>query len=249
MTLGIPAHRINLFHNGVDTEAFQPLKQGKRFRHDINVPAGTILVGFAGRLEYEKGPDLFLRAADRIHAELPHVHFVIVGDGSMMKELKHMRKQMRLEQHIHFANWSTNMAEVYPAFDIMAHTSRSDGTSLVLLEAMSCGKAVVGMGVGGVKEMIENEHTGMLVRRDDWESLAGQIVQLLQQPKLLKSMGAEARKRIQEHFNVVNNAHKTAALLKYIARSACGKLHGKSNGEQFPVMNGKLSLKATAGKQ
>jgi glycosyltransferase involved in cell wall biosynthesis len=246
LALGVPSRKVNLFHNGVDTEAFQPGKSRKKFRDLLNVPVGAPLVGFVGRLEPEKGPDLFLRGAGYIHDILPDVHFAIVGEGSMLKKLKQMTRQMRLEQHVHFANWSANTAEVYPAFSLVAHSSRSDGTSLVLLEAMACGKPVVGMAVGGVREMIENEHTGMLVEPNDPEALGNQIVQLLEQPKLLKGMGTAARKRVEEHFNAKINAHKTAALLKYVATGSGEKLNGHNRGEHLPVVNGNGSLKIAA---
>jgi glycosyltransferase involved in cell wall biosynthesis len=247
LALGVPPERVNLFHNGVDTKLFQPGGQGKKFRAHINVPDDAILVGFVGRLEPEKGPDLFVRAAGVIHHLLPQVHFAVVGDGSMLKKLKKLSKQLGIGDHIHFADWSSDTAEVYPAFDIMAHTSRSDGTSLVLLEAMACGVPVVGMAVGGVREMIENEHTGMQVPANDWEALGQQITQLLEQPKLVKAMGAAARKRVEENFNAVDTAKKTAALLKYAATSAEDKLN---SGEQAAVNgNGALKIAAQASHQ
>jgi glycosyltransferase involved in cell wall biosynthesis len=219
LALGVPAERVNLFHNGVDVEAFNPGKSGKKLRDLINVPAGNTLVGFVGRLEHEKGPDLFMRAAGYVRDVLPEVQFVIVGDGSMLKKLGQMCKQMRLDRHVHFVDWSTDTADVYPALDLMAHTSRSDGTSLVLLEAMACGRPAVGMAVGGVREIIENEHTGMLVEPNDWEALGTQIIQLLEQPRLLKSMGAAARKRVEENFNVLTTNRRTADLLRHVALS------------------------------
>ncbi len=216
LTLGVPPGRVNLFHNGVDTDVFQARASGEKLRQLINLDGQAVLVGFVGRLEHDKGPDLFLRAAGRIHELQPTTHFAVVGNGSMQKELTEMRKKLGLEQHLHFIDWSTDPAEIYPAFDLLAHTSRNDGTSLVLLEAMACGVPVVGMAVGGVREMIENEHTGMLVEPNDWESLGNQVVTLLEQPQLLHSMGRAARTRVEDHFNVQLNTGKTANLLRQL---------------------------------
>jgi glycosyltransferase involved in cell wall biosynthesis len=242
LALGVPPERVNLFHNGVDIEAFNPGKSGKKLRDIINVPASSTLVGFVGRLEHEKGPDLFLRAAGYVHNVLPNVHFLIVGAGTMLKNLEQMRKQMRLERHLHFADWAADIADVYPAFDLMAHTSRSDGTSLALLEAMACGLPVVGMAVGGVREMIENEHTGMLVEPNDWEGMGIQIIQLLEQPKLLKTMGAAARKRVEEHFNVLTNTRKTATLLQHVAFSWKNEQKSNKNHKVSHALKGNGSL-------
>ncbi len=242
LALGVPAERVNLFHNGVDTEIFTPGKSGKKLRDLINIPTGSTLVGFVGRLEHEKGPDLFVRAAGHVHHILPDVHFVVIGAGSMLQQLERMCKQMRMERHLHFVDWSTDTADVYPAFDLMAHTSRSDGTSLVLLEAMASGRPVVGMAVGGVREMIANEHTGMLVEPNDCEAFANQIVQLLKQPKLLKSMGAAARKRVEENFNVLTNTRKTADLLRNVALSGKNGQKSRNNYKVQHAINGNGSL-------
>ena len=239
LALGVPAERVNVFHNGVDIEAFTPGKTGEQLRNLINVPAGATLVGFVGRLEYDKGPDLFLRSAGHIHELLPDVHFAVAGAGSMLKRLEQLRKQMRLEAHLHFVDWSTNTADVYPAFDLMAHTSRNDGTSLVLLEAMACGKPVVGMAVGGVREIIENEHAGMLVEPNDWEAFGNQVIQLLEQPTLLKLMGAAARKRVEEHFNVTTNTTLAANVLRRVASSSGHESKDNHPHKQSQAVNGK----------
>lgn len=238
LALGVPPERVNLFYNGVDTRDFSPGKSGKKLRDAINVSASSTLIGFVGRLEYEKGPDLFLSAAHYIHNILPNVHFAVVGDGSMLKKLRQMCKQFRLDHHLHFLDWSTDIGDVYPAFDLVAHTSRNDGTSLVLLEAMACGRPVVGMAVGGVREIIENEHTGMLVAPGDWEALGIQIIQLLEQPQLLKSMGIAARDRVEEHFNVLTNTRQTSDLLRQVALSRDIDQKGKNKYKVSQGLNG-----------
>ena len=241
LALGVPKERVNLIHNGVDPDVFNPNKSGKKFRELMGIPATATLVGFVGRLEHEKGPDLFLRAADYIHHLRPEVHFAIVGDGSMREKLGAMSRQMRLGRQLHFADWATDTAAVYPSFDIVAHTSRSDGTSLVLLEAMACGRPVVGMGIGGVREIIENEHGGMLVEPGDWEGLGNQVLSLLKQPDLLKKMGVAARRRIEEKFTVLSNSLQTADLLRKVGALAKSENMFKANHHVFSNGNG-LSL-------
>ncbi|MCW3089344.1 MAG: glycosyltransferase family 1 protein [Ferruginibacter sp.] len=243
LALGVPAERVNLFHNGVDVQAFHPAKSGEKLRHLINVPGSATLIGFVGRLEPDKGPDLFLRSAGHVHELLPDVHFAVVGAGSMLNRLRQMTRQMRLEDHLHFVDWSTDTAEVYPAFDLMAHSSRNDGTSLVVLEAMASGRPVVGMAVGGVREMIGNEHTGMLVEPNDWEALGNQVVRLLEEPLVLKSMGAAARKRVEENFNVSINTRRTADLLYQVALSWHDAHESRSNYKISQALDGNGSLK------
>jgi glycosyltransferase involved in cell wall biosynthesis len=136
LAMGVPSERVNLVHNGVNLDTFTSNNRSGEIRDAINVPHDTPLIGFVGRLEHEKGPDLFLRVAEYIHRQIAGAHFLVVGEGSMLGQLKEMCVQRQLEQHVHFLGWWKDTKEVYSALDILAHTTRSDGTSLVLLEAM-----------------------------------------------------------------------------------------------------------------
>lgn len=230
LAMGLPPERLNLVRNGVDTAVFTPDRTGDELRMAIGVPPGTPLVGFVGRLEYEKGPDMFLRAAHHVHRVRPDVHFVIVGEGVMRKHLEDMCGHLRLEQQVHFAGWWTNTLDVYPSLDLLVHTSRSDGTSLVLLEAMSCGCPTIGLAVGGVAEIIENERTGFLAGSGDWEGIGFRILQLLEQPDRVLGMKAAARARVKQHFNVVTNTQRLAHILRHIA-------FVRVNGQRFANNN------------
>jgi glycosyltransferase involved in cell wall biosynthesis len=220
LAMGVPPEKVNLVRNGVDTAALIFDPKNNELRNYINLDKSIPLIGFVGRLEHEKGPDLFIRAADYVHQHRPEVHFAIAGEGSMRGELEEMCVRMRLNQHVHFVNWWTKPVSLYSGLDILAHTSRSDGTSLVLLEAMSCTRPTVAIAVGGVREIIENESTGMLAGAGDWEDVGIKIIQLLDEPHRMKMIGAAGRTRIEEHFNVVKNTCRTAEVLRRIAN--CG---------------------------
>jgi glycosyltransferase involved in cell wall biosynthesis len=216
LAMGVPANRVHRVPNGVDPTVFTPDRTCAELFNAINVPKGTPLIGFVGRLEHEKGPDLFLRAAEHIHYTRPDVHFVIVGNGSIRKQLDDLCKHFQLEQNVHFVGWM-DPTEVYPALDLLVHTSRSDGTSLVLLEAMASECPTVGLAIGGVREIIENESTGVLVGAGDWEGIGIKVLELLDQPKKMKNMGVAARTRVQHFFDVRKNTLKIAEVLHNIA--------------------------------
>lgn len=238
LSMGVPAERVSLIRNGVDTTVFTPDRSGHELRNAINVPRDTPLIGFVGRLDHEKGPDLFLRAAEYVHHLLPNVHFVIVGDGPMRKQLYNMCVHLRLKRQVHFAGWWTNTANIYPALDLLVHTSRSDGTSLVLLEAMSCACPVVALGVGGVPEIIENESTGLLVGIHDWEDVGIRIIQLLKQPERLRSMGTAARARMQQLFDLGTNIRRTTEVLRNVASDSVNGQRFANNG----ILGGRASF-------
>jgi glycosyltransferase involved in cell wall biosynthesis len=219
LAMGIAPERLYLVRNGVDTSVFTYEPTTFDLHGSINVAKDTRLVGFVGRLEHEKGPDMFIRAAEYVHCTYPDVHFVIAGEGCMRDQLEKMCIQMRIDKYVHFIGWHPNPAALYSNLDILAHTSRSDGTSLVLLEAMACSRPTVGIAVGGVREIIENESTGMLAGEGDWEEVGIKIIQLLQEPDRMKIMGEAARVRLEQLFDVAKNTLRTAEVLRKVASS------------------------------
>jgi len=218
LAMGVPAERLALIHNGVDLDVATPEDNVEAFRQAVGIPLDAPLVGFVGRLEWEKGPDYFVRAAQRVHQTRPDVHFVLVGQGRMEGDLKALIEQFGMSDRVHLAGPRTNMAEVYPAFNVMAQTSRNEGLPMVLLEAMAHSRPVVAMIVGGVREIVENERTGLIVSPDHWEGVAERLLELMNAPERLPAMGWAARQRVETLFDLKLSAQLTADLLRQMVR-------------------------------
>jgi glycosyltransferase involved in cell wall biosynthesis len=88
MSVGLTPESVSLVPNGIDLAVYHPGSADRaHFRDAIQVPRDALLVGFVGRLAWEKGPDKFLKVADYILQRRPDVHFALIGTGSMEKEL------------------------------------------------------------------------------------------------------------------------------------------------------------------
>ena len=231
LAAGILADAVSLIPNGVDTDRFTPQRSGAAFREALGVPPEAPLVGFVGRLALEKGPDKFVQAAGRIHRQLPEVHFVLVGEGALDNQLREMISQMGLKDRVHLAGTHHSTETVYPAFDLLLQTSRSEAMPLVLLEGMACGCPIVALGVGGVAELIESGTNGILVSPGawsyiaspypgDWEGVAAAAIDLLGQPARLKQMGQAGRQRAEEVFDIRHSVRETAAVFQRLVRPA-----------------------------
>jgi glycosyltransferase involved in cell wall biosynthesis len=215
LALGIPVDYLNLVRNGVNPAIFTPqYEEGAQLRNLLNIPDSATVIGFVGRLAHEKGPDLFLKVAELIHHQKPDIHFVVVGEGDMLKELNKMCVALQQLDYIHFLKWHQDTRVVYASFDMLLHTSRSDGTSLVLLEAMACGIPTVAINVGGIPEIVEHGVTGLLA--NTWEDVAAQALYLIENIALQKEMSVAARERVMRFFNVKVNTEKTAGILQKI---------------------------------
>ena len=240
IAMGISANRLHTVRNGIDISKFSREKNDDSFRKMIGVSPTDVLIGFVGRLDHEKGPDQFLKAARMIHDKKPNIHFVMVGEGAMVKELDKLCLDLQLSKWVHFVKWQEANWTVYPALDFLAHTSRSDGTSLVLLEAMACGIPTVAIRVGGVPEIVEHGTTGLLA--NDWEGVAENILYLLEKPLLVEKMKTASVKRVQTHFNVKTNTEKVAEIIAHLAMR-------HQNGYSLPqeVLKGRSRNKIISG--
>lgn len=218
--LGLGALPDRLVHipNGVDTSLFSSGKDSTAFRELMGIPTAAPLIGFVGRLEHEKGADLFLLIADQLHKNFPEAHFVMAGTGAMHNELLMRSKQLGLDGNLHFAGWCNDTTAIYPALDVMVQTTRSDGTSLVVLEAMASSCPVAALAVGGVPELVESGTTGVLAAPEDWHGLANLIGFMLGDRLKLREMGLAARQRVEKLFELRENVRRTAAVLQHAAR-------------------------------
>ncbi len=247
LAAGVPDERLTLIHNGVNLNLFKPERRGSNFRQQFGIPAAAPLIGFIGRLAWEKGPDKFVQMAARIHNHLPRAHFAMVGEGPLEDEISELITRMKAGHFVHMAGLQTKPWEIYPEFDLFAQTSRSEAMPLALLEAMACGLPVIAMSVGGVAELVEAGTTGILVSPGDWpgvgspypgdwEGVAAAMLELLAQPEKLKRMGEAGRKRVEEKFDLRHSTRRTAELFQRLVRSGSQLQEGWQT--LWPSMNG-----------
>jgi glycosyltransferase involved in cell wall biosynthesis len=218
MALGLPIDRISLIMNGVDVKNFVPGRDGCAWRQTQQIPLDVPLVGFVGRMSFEKGPDLFVHLARHIHALRPDVHFVIVGEGPLEGDVKNLVHEYALENIVHLAGLGKDMGTIYPAFDVQAVTSRVEGLPFALLEGMACGIPSAALAVGGVAEIIEVGTTGITAAAEDWGGLGNGLVKMLEDPLHMKSMGEAARKRVEENFDLYNSLRLTSNLFRSLLK-------------------------------
>jgi glycosyltransferase involved in cell wall biosynthesis len=196
--IGRPPGSVDAIHNGVPDVRLAPLP---RLR-----PEPTL--GFVGRLADEKGPDLLLEAA----ARLPGCAVVLVGDGPDRARLERLATKLGLEDRTVFTGWSDDVRRLLPTFDIVVQPSRREGFGLTLVEAMLAERPVVAADVGGVREVVVDGDTGLLVPPEDAAAVAAAAARLLADPEERRTMGAKGRARALERFTADAMARRFAAV-------------------------------------
>jgi len=120
-------------------------------RGQLGWPKDCKVVGFVGRLEPVKGPDLFLEVVRKANSNL---RFVLVGTGSMFDQLAQQIVDSALGNRVAMLGEVEDARPYIEALDVVALTSRHEGTPMVVLEAASAGVPVVAFNVGGVSDLL-----------------------------------------------------------------------------------------------
>ncbi len=207
----IDPNKIVVIPSSIRLEEFNRQVDPDKKRKELGIKSYEKIVGYVGRLDYQKGLVYLLEAAKIIIQNLPNVRFVIIGDGPQRNELKEKAKSLGIIKNIIFAGFKSNVSEFYSLFDITVLPSLYEGLPVVPMESMAYEKPVIATKVGGVPEEVINEETGLLVPPGDFRSLADAIIRLLQNDDLRREMGKKGKKLVEKRYNnkQMVKAHKT----------------------------------------
>lgn len=160
------------------------------------------VVAFVGRLTAIKQPGLFLEAAARVANTEPRAKFLVAGSGEMDARVRTMASDLGLADRIRFLGWQRDVRPIYAASDLLAITSRNEGTPVALIESMAAGVPGVCFAVGGVPDVITAPELGLLVPSGDVDALATAIGRLLADDAGRAVMGERARASVCGRFSL-----------------------------------------------
>ncbi len=195
--------RIEVVPPGVDHTVFIPGDRGAA-RQRLGIDAPRVLL-FVGRIQPLKGADLAIRALAAL--DDPKVALVIVGgpsgrDGTAEQARVHaLAEELGVARRIHWVSPRRHdrLADYYRAADVCIVPSRSESFGLVALEAAACGTPVVAAAVGGLRSLVDHEHTGFLIESRDPADFAAPVERLLADEMLAGEMGVGAAARSKRY--------------------------------------------------
>jgi len=175
------------------------------------------VVGTIARLHRQKGVEFFLRAAKIIHGAHPEARVVIVGGGPQEKRLRREAEKSGLGRAFLILGERTEARVLLSLIDIFVLPSLWEGLPLVLLEAASLGKAIVATDIDGIREVIRDGETGMLVPPANPDRLAEAVIRLLDDRTLAAKLGERAKREIPPLFTLAETVEKTGRLYLELA--------------------------------
>ena len=219
----IPAERVRVIRNGIDTDEYRPDPQtGVLTRYGVD--PGRPYVIFVGRITRQKGVPVLLRAASGL---IPDAQLVLLAGAAdtaeQLAEVTELVNGLRADRS--GVIWIPEMLPKPEVIQLLTHAtvfacpSIYEPLGIVNLEAMACGTAVVGSRTGGIPEVVADGETGLLVPVGEPEPLAEALNVLLRDPDRAEAMGQAGRKRAVSEFGWPAIAAQTADLYAELTHS------------------------------
>jgi glycogen(starch) synthase len=199
----VPADELTKVHNAVDIAAWRTSSdQQERARAALGVPSDAPLVVLAGRIEWEKGGDVAVRALPSIRRARPGTHLVLAGTGSQRPTLEKLARARRVFRSVRFAGHlaEAELAALLGAADVALVPSSYEPFGMVTLETGAAGTPVVAGAVGGLPEVVASGRTGLLVPPRDPEALAAAVVAVLRDAALATHLVRAAQRDVEARF-------------------------------------------------
>lgn len=191
--------RTEVIPLGLELDSLLALRPGSpSLRSELGLEPGHVVIGYVGRLVPIKDLGTLLSAFARVAQGLPHARLVLAGDGPLRPELERQAAELGIAPLVRFAGWQRDLPRLYASFDLVALSSRNEGTPVMAIEAMAAGLPVVGTLVGGVPDIVEDGLTGLLVHAGDVRALSRALGELVQSPDMRAEMGERARQMAAE---------------------------------------------------
>jgi glycosyltransferase involved in cell wall biosynthesis len=213
-TTPLPANKIELLYNAVDTKKFDPAKANRsKVRKEFNIADEETVIGMIGRFSPGKGHEEFLQSAKTLTSKHKNLKFIIVGEASRGEDeyanrIKSLAEKFEIKNII-FPGFRSDTPDVLSAFDIFIFPSHAEAFGLALIEAMAMEKASVCANADGVLDIAVDGETNLLFQNKNADDLASKTELLINDENKRLQMGKAARQRVLNVFDLEIITDKT----------------------------------------
>jgi len=227
----IERDRLRVVHNGIRLERFLnvPADSRTRVRESLGIAADSPVLAMIGRFYREKGHLDMVRMMAGITSRCPNAVLLLVGDGPDRAACEGLAEQLGLTARLRFLGQRGDLPELLSASDLVVMPSHTEGLPIAAIEALACGKPVVGFDVGGMSEVIEHGKCGVLVKARDMQAFVSAVVSLLEDPRARGTYASQAV-AVANKFGIDSHI---AGLLKCYAEAALSL--GAKPAQRAPV--------------
>ena len=200
--------RSTIVNYGIDLDKFDPNKKYNNLKEELGIAEDETLVGYMARITIQKDPHTLIHAIAEVLKITNKIKFLIIGDGDLKESTVALAKTLGIKNNVIFQNFRQDTPNVLAGIDIYCLPSLWEGLPIGLLEAMAMRKAIVATPVDGTKEAIQDKLSGILIPHQSPIELAEAIIYLHENKNQLHDLGNNARKTIEERFEVKRMVHE-----------------------------------------
>lgn len=210
---GVSPDKVQVVHNGINAQAYEPTGLDKSL--EGLKKAGKKIVLFVGRITLQKGPDYFLRAAQRVSAYMPNAIFVMAGSGDMERSIIQQAASYGISDRMIFAGFlrGEELNSVYQAADVMVMPSVSEPFGITALESLANATPVIISKQSGASEVLSH-----VLKVDFWDidEMTNKIMSVLAHPSLQTTLQANGKQDVRR-FTWEDAARKCQTLYQSLA--------------------------------
>jgi glycosyltransferase involved in cell wall biosynthesis len=210
--------QYSVIRSGIEIEAYRDVPIGRdEARARLGIPAGAFVVGFVGRLSFQKAPLDMIEAFRRIAGAVPDAHLVMAGDGDLRAECQAAIDAGGHGARVHLLGLRRDVPELMRAFDVLALPSRFEGMPRVFPQAMAARLPIVATRVDGAIEAIVPGENGWLVDVGDVGGFADRLLAVASDREGARRMGERGFERVEE-FSARGMVSRLETLYAALAR-------------------------------
>jgi glycogen(starch) synthase len=201
--LGVSEDDLAEVHNAVHVQPWRSSTTERvAIRERLAVPQDSPLLVLAGRIEWEKGGHVAVDALPRIRRRHAEAHLVLAGAGSQVAALREQARRRRVARATRFAGRlaDADLAALLGTADVALVPSTYEPFGMIALEAAAAGTPVVAADAGGLREVVTDGVTGLLVPPHDAAALAGAVIRLLDDPSRAAALADAARRMVEARY-------------------------------------------------
>ena len=193
-----PAEKLVTIYSGIDFSNYTPQRTADETKRLLGVEGAWPIIGSIGRLSEQKAQHYLVEAVAVLRKRYAHLQLLLVGEGERRSLLEKRIQTLGLSSQVSLLGERDDIPDLLNIFDIYVMSSLWEGVGRALTEAMYWGLPIVATPVNGVKELIVQEETGLLVPPRDPVALAAAIDRVVSDRALAQRLGANAQEKAQE---------------------------------------------------
>ncbi len=216
MAMGLPAKRLEVIPNGINFSEFDITLDKLAKRRELGLDPSDYIITCVGRLSKEKNHAMLVASMKQVLQKISRAKFLIIGDGPLRGSLEDSAREYIASGKARFLGTRVDVPEILKVSDCFVACSDSESFGLSVLEAMAAGIPVVSTCAGGLKEIVKDGVTGILIPKNDLPALVSGICRIKEDAAYTNGNVYRTREMVRNNYNIHDMVKKYEAV--YLSR-------------------------------